>query len=286
MVSKAFQVLSDKDKREIHDQFGGDPDSRGGGGGGGGGASSFASAGGRGVPAEMTPEELFNMFFGGGGFGGGPFGGAGAGIGGPFGSFVSFGGPGGFRVHQQFNAGGPNLRRRRPATAAGNAANADEDDQQHTGSTLLRTLVQLAPLLIFFLFPLLSSLFSELGSGTGVQKIPTLYFDKPPPLAKEVVGRFTQPRHKVPYWVDGKEVTRMGMGERQLGVMDRVAETRYVGGLQKGCREEVMEQRREVEEAMGWWGVWGVDSDGLRRAQEKDLWACGRLKELGVRRVE
>jgi DnaJ family protein B protein 12 len=81
MVSRAFGILGDKEKREKFDRFGTDPDSRfgqaqaqsqnpfsgfGGRQGGGGG--------GRGFEQEMTPEEMFQRFFGGGGFGG-PFGG-------------------------------------------------------------------------------------------------------------------------------------------------------------------------------------------------------------------
>lgn len=79
MVSRAFQILGDKDKRERFDKFGGDPDSRFGSGGGGPGMSpfsGFASRGGGGFGGfedEISPEELFNRFFG-GGFGGGPFG--------------------------------------------------------------------------------------------------------------------------------------------------------------------------------------------------------------------
>jgi len=90
VVSRAFQILSDPDKKSKFDKFGGDPDNRF-------GASNSASAGaspfsgfGRsqgggmgGQPyygEEISPEELFRQFFGGGGFGGG-FGG-----GGPFGT--------------------------------------------------------------------------------------------------------------------------------------------------------------------------------------------------------
>lgn len=88
MVSRAFQVLSDEDKKKKFDRFGGDPESRFGGGGGGGaasGASPFSGfaqqRGGRGpmFEEEISPEELFRQFFGGGLGGGGPFGG------GPFG---------------------------------------------------------------------------------------------------------------------------------------------------------------------------------------------------------
>lgn len=80
LVSRAFQVLSDAEKKQKFDRFGGDPDNRF-------GPSSASSAspfsgfarspgGGRGpmFEDEISPEELFNRFFGGGGMGGGPFG--------------------------------------------------------------------------------------------------------------------------------------------------------------------------------------------------------------------
>lgn len=79
LISKAFQVLSDPDKKKKFDQFGGDPDARfnpAAAGGGGGGSPFGGGFGRRGGPSfgeeEMTPEELFRQFFG-GGFGG-PFG--------------------------------------------------------------------------------------------------------------------------------------------------------------------------------------------------------------------
>lgn len=73
MVSRAFQVLSDPDKRATFDRLGEDPDSRT----AGMGASPFANGfpgmrtyGGGGMYAdEISPEDLFNMFFGGGGAG-------------------------------------------------------------------------------------------------------------------------------------------------------------------------------------------------------------------------
>jgi len=86
MVARAFSVLGDKDKRDKFDRFGTDPDSRfasaqqqqnpfagfarrnaagGAAGGGGGGGNMWED--------EISPEEMFQRFFG-GGFGG-PFGG-------------------------------------------------------------------------------------------------------------------------------------------------------------------------------------------------------------------
>ena len=77
MVSRAFQILSDGDKKAQYDRFGGDPDSRSGGGSAGASSpfSGFARSPGRGpmFEDEISPEELFNRFFSGGGFGG-PFG--------------------------------------------------------------------------------------------------------------------------------------------------------------------------------------------------------------------
>jgi len=83
MVSRAFGVLGDKEKRDKYDRFGTDPDSRfasaqaqnpfsgfarqpsgrgPGGGMGGGGGGMWED--------EISPEEMFQRFFGGGGFGG------------------------------------------------------------------------------------------------------------------------------------------------------------------------------------------------------------------------
>lgn len=94
MVARAFSVLGDKDKRDKFDRFGTDPDNRfasaGAGAGGGnpfagfarrqasGGAAGgnpFAGGGGGMWEDEISPEEMFARFFGGGGFNTGGFGG-------------------------------------------------------------------------------------------------------------------------------------------------------------------------------------------------------------------
>ncbi len=81
MVARAFQVLSDPDKKAKFDRFGGDPDNRFPGASSAGASpfSNFArsSNGSRPGPLfeeELTPEDLFRQFFGGGGAFGGPFG--------------------------------------------------------------------------------------------------------------------------------------------------------------------------------------------------------------------
>jgi DnaJ-class molecular chaperone len=72
VVSRAFQILSDADKKAAYDRTGSDPDSRFGQGAGPSSPfSGFARSPGRGpmFEDEISPEELFNRFFGGGGFG-------------------------------------------------------------------------------------------------------------------------------------------------------------------------------------------------------------------------
>ena len=83
VVSRAFQILSDADKKAQFDRYGGDPDSRFGAGSASASSpfSGFARspggrAGGQMFDDEISPDELFRQFFGGG---------MGGGFGGPFG---------------------------------------------------------------------------------------------------------------------------------------------------------------------------------------------------------
>jgi DnaJ family protein B protein 12 len=55
VVSKAFTILSDPQKRAVYDQVGGDPEQRGGGGG--------RSPGGRGMAGMNMRPGLNQMFF-------------------------------------------------------------------------------------------------------------------------------------------------------------------------------------------------------------------------------
>ncbi|KAF9006123.1 DnaJ domain-containing protein [Cyathus striatus] len=125
MVSKAFQVLSDPQKRSVYDRSGGDPEFR---------YNPFG--GGTGFESEISPEDLFNMFFGGGGGGGSPFGNGFGG--GPV--FTASFGPGGFRTTRM----------------GGGFAGQARQQANETGARSL--LVQLLPLLILFGLSLLSAI--------------------------------------------------------------------------------------------------------------------------------
>jgi DnaJ family protein B protein 12 len=287
MVSRAFGVLSDKDKKAKYDRFGGDPDSRFGGGapqqspfsGFARTPSSSARGGGGGMwEDEISPEEMFNRFFGGGGGGGGfgPFGGGefelcpfrrqgadkstGGGIfdAGPGFVFNLGGGPG-VRVHQ-FGGARPRGRPRDP--------NQPEDAPASFRSTIMGLL----PLLILFVLPLLSSLFS----GSGSTPVPTMRFDGP--VAPHTQHRLTT-RFKVDYFLNPAEVD--GYTAHKYSQLDQTAEVKYVQQLRYACEQEQEYQQRLVNEAQGWFVQ---DEDKMNRARNLEMKNCRKLDSMSLDR--
>ncbi|KAK5076431.1 Chaperone protein dnaJ [Lithohypha guttulata] len=261
MVSRAFQILSDTDKKAKYDRFGGDPDSRfpssnsqssspfGGGfarspGAGMGGQNFF-------YEDEISPEELFNRFFGGGGGMGGafPFG---AGFGGQQFVFNMGGGPG-FRVHQM----GGGMPRRRPAGSG-------QTEQAPQG---LAAFTQLIPLLLIFILPLLSSLFTG-GTTAG----PSFRFDSP--QRPYTMHRVT-PNYKVDYFVNPKDVD--GYTDKKFRNLDKTAEVEYVTTLQYQCEHESQRKRQAIADATGFFFT---DEAQLRAARAMAMPACERLDGL------
>ncbi|SCZ90290.1 BZ3500_MvSof-1268-A1-R1_Chr9g10779 [Microbotryum saponariae] len=304
MVSKAFQVLSDGNKRAIFDQTGSDPDSRGGGGGGGGGGGMhpFARGGGMGGGAEeMSPEDLFRFFFSGGGGGGGaPFGSQFGG-----GGFQFFG-PGGIRM--QTGGGMP----RRGGGAGGQGA------QREQGSIW----IQIAPLLLLFGFSLLSQLPSLFGSSTPAD--PEFTFE---PTTRYSVERTTSNMH-INYYVNPiqfashpiyetylstnpslgfksshetgttaykADLTRFLASEekltdqvqrlripKSLATFERTVEQTYVARLQHTCRQELQHRNERLDRARGFLGF-GADWDKVREITNENLPRCEELSKLGYR---
>lgn len=265
MVSKAFQVLSDADKKRIFDQTGADPDSRGAGGMGPSGFSGFSRAAGAGSPgmhfqgADISPEDLFNMFFGGaghpaagGGFGGGPnirvhtFGGGGGGS--PFTAFT--------------NGGMPNRRgQQRPGAAGGPPEEFS-----------LRNLTQLLPLLLLFGLPILMSLFGD-TTGGYTNNLPTFKFNEKPPY----VQQRTTPHHSIPYYVNPKEITNLN--DRKLHQLDRRAEVSYIQGMRSRCYDEYEYKQQKIAESKGWFST---DEEAYNAAMNIPLASCELLDQLGV----
>lgn len=221
---------------------------------------------------EISPEELFNRFFGGGGMGGGPFGRLlilparnatltciqGGFDSGPQFVFNLGGGPG-FRVHQ-FGGGRP---RRRPREATGDPNQAP----QSAGSVLSNLL----PLLILFVLPLLSSIFSS-STPAG----PSFRFDTPEP---PYTMQRTTPRLMVDYYLNPVEVE--DYSNRKLRDLDKRAETSYVTNLQYDCQTEIRTRNRMIDEAQGWFFP---NVEKMQAARNFEMRSCRKLDEYGFSR--
>lgn len=258
MVSRAFQVLSDPDKKSKFDKFGGDPDSRfqsapsSGASPFSGFAQQRAGRAGPMFEEEISPEELFRQFFG-GGMGGGGFGGPFGGFGGPGGFVFNVGGGPGVRVHQF----GGNNPRRRPH----NHADAGQ-------TSPLAAIQSLLPLLILFILPLLSSLFS--GGGTTW---PSVRFDNPLPPQTQL---HTSSRLNVNYYVNPSEVTEFST--RKWKDLDAHVEGRYVQHLSSECEWEQNQRQRAFQDAQGFFRRNEVKWE---RAKKMEMPACRKLQSWG-----
>ena len=177
-------------------------------------------------------------------------------MGGPGFVFNMGGGPG-IRVHQ-FGGMGP---RRRPRNATA---------QEEAPQSGLNALAQLLPILLLFILPLLTSLFSG-SSSSG----PEVLFRSSP---SNTLHRKT-PRFQVNYYLDPRAVD--GYSDRKLRQLDQAAEVKYVNTLKYECQVEHSERNRMLEEAQGWFSS---DERKLREARAMPMRSCNRLDELGVSR--
>ncbi|KAG4222746.1 hypothetical protein PC116_g28781 [Phytophthora cactorum] len=260
MVSRAFGVLGDKEKREKYDRFGTDPDSRfesaraqasnpfnnfggmrPGGGPGFGGGGMWED--------EISPEEMFQRFFS-GAFGG-PFGGP---------QFVfNIGGNRGFRVHQM---GGANPRRR-----------PREPEAQPRPQTGWDTLISLLPILFLFVFPLLSSIFS---GGETQPAVPSMVFDAAVP---PMTYHRTTPKLGVDYYVDPAQV--VDWNDYKFRQLDKEAEVGFVRVLRRRCDAEMRTKRDLIDKAQGWFFP---DPDKMKIADQFEMTSCKRMDALGISR--
>jgi hypothetical protein len=174
------------------------------------------------------------------------------GFGGPQFVFNMGGGPG-FTVHQM----GGGMPRRRPRTG-------NEPEQGGFAG-----LAQLLPLLLLFILPLLSNLFS--GSGSSG---PSFRFDQPqPPMTMHRVT----PKYKIDYYVNPSDVDGWKAGK--FHELDKKAEVEYISIMQYQCADESARKRNEIQDAQGFFFT---DEARLKRARERKMPACERLNELRV----
>ncbi|KIY62255.1 DnaJ-domain-containing protein [Cylindrobasidium torrendii FP15055 ss-10] len=262
MVSKAFQVLSDPQKRTIFDQSGGDPEDRSGGmpARSSAGFAGHPFSGGQGFEGEISPEDLFNMFFGGGaGFAGNGFGGGFGG--GPV--FTTNLGPGVFRTTQF----GGNLPRRNQTAQAADSRSM---------------LMQLMPIIILFAFSLLSNLSSFL-TPTPVPD-PHFAFTQ---TARYNVERVT-PGLNVKYFVNpsdlnshsviGPELAKQkGLNQEKAGravaKFERKVELHWTEEMYTECKRGLDHRERRRDAEVGLFGI-GTDWEKVRAIEKEVIPSC------------
>lgn len=213
--------------------------------------------------AEIDPQDLFNMFFGGGmgnGFGGG-------------GTTFSFGGPSGFRTAQF--GGGPTMRRPR----AGGPAARNNNETENTSMIL-----QLLPIIILGLFSLLSY-------------APTLFGTPDPSFTWKPQGVYRQPRvtttYNVKYHVNPNEwnthpfVTQANASPSdnkatsKLKGFEKRVETSFKNSIYNECDRHRQYQERRIQATWGTLG-WGSKPDLEKKIRSEVYESCERLKDFGI----
>ncbi|TKY84917.1 hypothetical protein EX895_005997 [Sporisorium graminicola] len=253
VVSKAFSILTDADKRAAYDRYGGDPDNARSAAGAAAAGHGNPFGGMRGTPFrgggmyadEIDPNDLFNMFFG-GGMGGTQFGG----------TTFTFGGPG-MRTHQ--------FRQQRPGPRRAQA------DPQNAN-----ILLQLLPLLVLGLFSLLAyapSLFST----------PDPTFQWTPSSLYKTQRMTTE--HNVPYYVNDHQFNNHPFvtGERSskdLAGFEKRVENAYQQILYTKCERLRENQERRLQSAKGFFGI-GGDEVAAKRILEEVYESCEKLRQFG-----
>jgi DnaJ family protein B protein 12 len=166
------------------------------------------------------------------------------------------GGPG-FRVHQ-FGGQRP---RRRPREANGQT--------EQPPASGWASLTQLLPLILLFVLPLLSSLFS---GGSPTTPGPTYRFDGP--VSPHTMHRMT-PKLKLDYYVNPQDVD--DFSTRKLNQLDSSVELDFVNKLRYECEDEVNDRERKIQEAQGWFFP---DVEKMKEARAMELKSCRRLDAL------
>lgn len=210
----------------------------------------------------MSPEDLFNMFFGGGGgmraasFGNGPFGG------GPIFS-ASFGGPGGFRT-----------------------ARMRTNTQQEARDAEPRSmLAQLLPIIILFAFALLNVLPTLFGSASTPD----------PHFSFTSNARYNVERNTgslgVKYHVNGAEFSghpiaaELARNENRPGPelrkFEKTVEQVYTQDLYTQCQRGLDRKASRRDAEIGVFGI-GTDWGKVKRIEEERVESCERLREMGL----
>ena len=164
------------------------------------------------------------------------------------------GGPG-FRVHQ-FGGARP---RRRPREA---------NSQPEPAPSAWAVIQQFLPLILLFVFPLLSSLFSGSSTPAG----PSYRFDAAVP--PHTMQR-TTPKLHVNYFVNPGDIE--DFSARKFRQLDQRVEVDYVSKLRYACESEIHARDRMIQDAQGWFFP---DVEKMKAARSMELKSCRQLDSL------
>jgi DnaJ family protein B protein 12 len=129
-------------------------------------------------------------------------------------------------------------------------------------------LQQLLPLILLFVLPLLSSLFTGSSTPSG----PSYRFDAAVP--PHTMHR-TTPKLNVNYFVNPVDVE--DYNSRKFRQLDQRVEVDYVGKLRYECESEVHARDRMMQDAQGWFFP---DVEKMKQARAMELKSCRRLDSL------
>lgn len=195
VISQAVETLSDPQKRAAYDDVGHEAFSQSGSGGGGGGGFHHGQ--------EMSPEDIFNMFFQGG---------MGPGMGGP-------GGGRAFRMH--FGPGGQMFRQR--------AGRSQEEEYQTQGQRTWGQFAQLLPIILLFLL----SFFSMNSGGESVYSLNA--------IGRFAIPRKTQSygvTRDIPYFVNDQFSFKHARTPKDLRRIEQSVESDFKDLLARKCHGE------------------------------------------------
>lgn len=139
---------------------------------------------------------------------------------------------------------------------------------------MFQNLLGLLPILLFFVLPMITNLFS--GGGESTPATPQMVYDDP--LAPFTEGR-TTPNFNVPYFVNPSDIA--SYSKSKLAQLDRKAELNLVRQLRNQCDNELMRKQRMREAASGWFYQ---DPDKIAEANAQRMPSCERLQTMGVGR--
>eukprot|EP00980_Cylindrotheca_fusiformis_P001513 scaffold346_cov116-Cylindrotheca_fusiformis.AAC.27 len=217
-VGLAYSTLSDPQKRTIYDQCGEeDPDNRGGGMRPGGGMHFRPGQ-------EVSPEEIFNMFFGGGMPGG------------------HMRGPGGVHFYSNFGPGFAAGARHRQQQRRPQGQRPQEPQNP------MQSLLQMVP---FFLIMILT--FMNLGGDSTTNSYSNgegRYFSLKPkdPFLHRLDTKLTKVKD-IPYYVTPKFLRTYYRDRYQLAQVERMVETAYETYLVTECKSQRKYKKTLLEEA-------------------------------------